>query len=455
MKGLPPIPLPEGFLKRMKGQLGNQFEDFIDALNAPLPPSIRLHPVKKANQYEFELNDPVRWGIQAYYLDKRPVFTLDPVFHGGGYYVQEPSSMLIEGVIKNLLENIDYPCVLDLCASPGGKSTSILSQLNGKGLLVSNEIISSRVSGLHHNLVKWGFSNQVLTQSDPERFKHLPGFFDLVLVDAPCSGEGLFRKDTTSRSEWSEYYTGQCKLRQQRILRDIFDAIKPGGLVIYSTCTFNPEENIDQLHFLQNMGMTSITTPELDNYPLIKIERGNTYGYQAYPHLMKGEGFFIGILQKTSENPVTYPMADARIINWIKPPWQGRELSPLVPGISSFMHHETYYMFPEDKKYELEKLSGALRIIEAGAAWGQLKNDDFIPAHSWALNTLCPMDLKTMDLDKEQAIRYLRKETITTGDDRKGYLLIRHQGLNLGWVKGLKDRVNNLYPKNYRILMSG
>jgi len=453
MKDLPPI--PEGFLKRMKGQLGDQFEDFIDALNTPLPPSIRLHPVKKASQYEFKLNDPVTWGTQGYYLDKRPVFTLDPVFHGGGYYVQEPSSMMIEGVINNLLKNMDNPCVLDLCASPGGKSTSILSQLNGRGLLVSNEIISSRVPGLQHNLIKWGYSNQVLTQADPQRFKYLPDFFDLVLVDAPCSGEGLFRKDTSSRNEWSDYYTGQCRLRQQRILTDIFDAIKPGGLMIYSTCTFNPEENIDQLYFLQTMGMTSITTPELDTYPLIKMERDKTFGYQAYPHLMRGEGFFIGILQKTSGNPGSYPMADTRVINWTKPPGEGGELLPDAPGVSCFTHQDTYYIFPDHKRHELEQLSGALRIVEAGSAWGQLKNDDFIPAHSWALNTLCPKDLNTVDLDKDQALQYLRKETINIEERKKGYLLIRYLGLHLGWVKGLKDRVNNLYPKNYRILMRG
>lgn len=455
MKGAQPIPVPEGFLKRMQGQLGNQFEAFIDALDSPLPPSIRLHPFKKARQYEFELNNPVKWGNQGFYLNKRPVFTLDPVFHAGGYYVQEPSSMLMEDVIKYHLENIDDPCVLDLCASPGGKSTSILSQLNGKGLLVSNEIISSRLAGLQHNLIKWGFSNQVMTQSDPERFKQLPGFFDLIMIDAPCSGEGLFRKDHSSRLEWNEYYTNQCKLRQQRILNDVFDALKPGGILVYSTCTYNPEENIDQLYFLQNLGMQTLTTPPLENYSVVRIEKGQVHGYQAYPHLIRGEGFFIGVLRKSTECPVKSQPGVNRQIQWTSLPQAAGFLDSKEKELAYFIHHDHYFDFPGIEKYRLEALGGAVRIVEAGSALGQLKNNDFIPAHSQALKVHCPVDIEIIDLDKDQAIRYLRKETILVGGKISGYQLVRFQGLNLGWVKRLKDRTNNLYPKNYRILMSG
>lgn len=446
-------PLPAGFLRRMRGQLGNQFDEFLQVMDSPLNTAVRLHPVKKALRYEFELNDPVRWAQDAFFLDKRPVFTLDPTFHAGGYYVQEPASMLLELVFKKHLANLKNPCVLDLCASPGGKSTSLLSQLNSKGLLVSNEVISSRIGPLQHNLIKWGYSNQIITQSDPSRFKQLSGLFDLILVDAPCSGEGLFRKDEASRSEWTENNAHQCSMRQQRILNDVLHALKPGGVLVYSTCTYNPGENIDQLEWLQHLGMDCIPSPELEKYPLVKIEKGKVHGFQAYPHLIKGEGFFIGVLQKNTPRQIS-SSGQGGSIHWTLPPKEADPYLPKNSGMSFFKHDDTYFTFPSVEENHLEQLS-ALRIISAGCALGQLKNTDFIPSHNWALSLDIPNSLEGLDLDKEQAIRFLKKDVMAKHQEKSGYLLIRYQGLNLGWVKGLKDRYNNLLPKNNRILMNG
>lgn len=455
MKAASPIPLPEEFLKRMQGQLGNQFKEFLEAMEDTVPVSIRLHPYKTANSYSFKLNDPVPWGQQAFYLSSRPVFTLDPIFHAGGYYVQEPSSMILETVVKMYLKDLMDPCILDLCASPGGKSTSILSQLGGRGLLVSNEIISSRVGGLQHNLIKWGFSNQLISQSDPARFKSMNGLFDLILVDAPCSGEGLFRKDAMSRLEWSDRNAHQCSLRQKRILSDVFDALKPGGIMIYSTCTYNPAENIDQVLFLQGLGMESLPGPELEKYHLVKVEKGGAIGFQAYPHKVSGEGLFLGILRKTAGKLTPQHRGPGPSIEWVNAPRGSEYWQPVDPGLSCFKHNDTYFIFPEHAGGLLEACSANLRISTAGCAFGQLKNKDFIPAHSWALNINFPETTDTLELDLTGAIRFLRKDNISNNQNKNGYLLVRYQGLNLGWVKSVQGRFNNLYPKNYRILMNG
>ncbi|MEO5583183.1 MAG: RsmB/NOP family class I SAM-dependent RNA methyltransferase, partial [Saprospiraceae bacterium] len=294
------VELPPAFVQRMHHILGNDdFKSFEASLGQPPPVSIHLHNSKPSHYKRIKDSlDPVPWSEHGFYITERPLFTIDPGFQSGGYYVQEASSMLIEEAMKISLKEIPGARVLDLCASPGGKSALILSVLNGKGLLISNETIQSRVDPLVHNVIKWGYPNQIVTSFDPARLVSLPAFFDIILIDAPCSGEGLFRKDTHSRKEWSEHQAEECVLRQQRILLHTIDALAPGGFLIYSTCTYNPSENIEQVIRLKGHGFNSVEMPALHHLGLEVQSIHGCTGYQSYPHKIKGEGFFIALLQK-------------------------------------------------------------------------------------------------------------------------------------------------------------
>ena len=225
------IALPNDFEARMRGQIGAEYDSFVAALESPMPTSIRLNPHKSILQEG--VSDAVGWEPQGRYLAERPVFTLDPLLHAGAYYVQESSSMFVGYALRQVIGNDNNIRILDLCAAPGGKSTHYASLIGNSGLLVCNEVISSRVPILSENLTKWGCPNVLVTSNDPADFGRLNGFFDVVAVDAPCSGEGMFRRDPVAISEWSVANTRICAQRQQRIVADIWSAIKPGGYLIY------------------------------------------------------------------------------------------------------------------------------------------------------------------------------------------------------------------------------
>src|SRR5690606_4280290 len=204
--------------------------------------SIRLNPFKPT-ELDFYLSEQVQWCDRGYYLANRPQFTLDPLFHAGAYYVQEASSMFIAHIIQTLGLDKEALFAADVCAAPGGKSTLLNSYLHPNSLLLSNEIIKSRSIILQENLTRWGASNVVVSNNDPSAFRRLPGFFDLLLVDAPCSGSGMFRKDEDAIDEWSEANVKLCSERQQRILSEVLTALKTNGYLIYSTCSYSQEEN--------------------------------------------------------------------------------------------------------------------------------------------------------------------------------------------------------------------
>ncbi len=239
---------PSAFKTQMQSLLGEEYPSFEKAYETKAPVSIRVN----ARKYPKALSlSKVAWASQGYYLEERPVFTLDPVFHGGAYYVQEASSMFLEQAFKQHVDPEAALNVLDLCAAPGGKSTHILSLINDQSLLVANEVIKSRAYILKENLQKWGNSNVVITHSDPERFSAMKGFFDVMVVDAPCSGEGLFRRDEEAMKEWSPENVQLCVSRQQRILEAVWGCLKPGGILVYSTCTFNTKEDEENLDWLR------------------------------------------------------------------------------------------------------------------------------------------------------------------------------------------------------------
>ncbi|MDR2087274.1 MAG: RsmB/NOP family class I SAM-dependent RNA methyltransferase [Dysgonamonadaceae bacterium] len=444
--------LPEAFISRTKALLGDEWADFEQALQGKSPVSIRLNPDKTAHfcrdGCRTDSLEKVPWASGAYYLPERPVFTLDPLFHAGCYYVQEASSMYLEQVVKKWISSPSK--VLDLCAAPGGKSTQLSAVLPEKSLLVANEVIRSRAGILSENLIKWGNPHTIVTNSDPSVFGKITGFFDLILADVPCSGEGMFRKDPGSIEEWSLANVRLCAERQRRIISDCWPALKPDGLLIYSTCTYNREENEENLDWIcRELGAKIVEEPR-----------------RFLPHKSKGEGFFIAGLRKnfsscSSRNatktssgisPGTKAIAQMRsaFLSTIEKAWEKDEFA-------FFSENNTLSAIPSIHQKEYLFLKSKLKTVSAGITLGELKGKDWIPAHALAMSSRLPQSVfPEWELDKNTALTYLRKEALTNLPDElpPGYVLVTYQKQPLGFIKNVGNRGNNLYPQEWRIRMS-
>lgn len=444
------IQLPEHFEAQMQALLGPEYAAFLEALEQPAPVSIRLHPGKPSHWQEENLA-PVPWHPEGRYLSERPVFTLDPLFQAGAYYVQEASSMLIAEAVRQLVD-LNRPLrALDLCAAPGGKTTLLASLLSEDSLLVANEVIQSRTLPLRHNIAKWGQPNVWASNHDSREFEPLAGYFDLVLVDAPCSGEGLFRKDLEAISEWSLQNVDLCCGRQKRILADAAPLIAPGGILLYSTCTYNHQEDTDNARWLaREFGV--------EYRPLhLPAEWGivdTGAGYQCFPHRVKGEGFFLACFQKS---------ANAKPADRIKVKPNKKWTPASAPG--GWIHPDKEAAFLQNTQQEIRflpatlaeeaaLLGGILYRLLPGQAFGQQKGKDLIPAPELALSTWLNPEIPSVELDEAQALRYMRKENLE-GIIGAGWRLMRHEGHGLGWAKLLPKRVNNYFPTEWRIRMGG
>ncbi len=443
--------LPEAFLLQMQNLLGTgtEFEDFLHALEAPAPTSIHWHLKKNNLRENF---DKVKWYSEGVYLTERPIFTLDPAFHAGSYYVQEASSMLVAEAARQLIDNQCSLTVLDLCAAPGGKSTLLATILSETAFILCNEVIKSRYPILRENLTKWGCSNVHSLSHDSQDFTRLEGFFDLVLVDAPCSGEGLFRKDKRAIAEWSPDSVQRCAARQKRILADAVKMIKPGGNLIYCTCTYNDLENEQNAAWL-------IKTFDLERIPLSIPNdwgiRAKNIGYQCYPHEVRGEGFYIACFKKNTG-------ADFKPAkNGIFPKWKPFQAMPMIQKWLKTPEH--FYFFQDEKgtifailKTQLEHcqlIAQQFRHWNLGLEIGTIKGKDFIPSHALALSTDLAPDLPTVALDKEQALRFLKKENVSLDFIPESWALVTFEKQPIGWIKGIGNRINNYFPKDWRILM--
>ena len=437
------IQLPLDFKQRMQAQLGAvNFALFEESLNAPTPVSIRLNPTKLKKELPLE---KVAWAEQGYYLKERPLFVADPLWHAGAYYVQEASSMALEQAFKKIKElNNGQLSLLDLCAAPGGKSTHIASLLNENDVLVSNEVIRTRVPVLNENLTKWGFPNIIITNSDSKDFEHCGEVFDVIVVDAPCSGEGLFRKDENAVNEWSTANAEMCSLRQKRIVDQIINCLKPGGFIIYSTCTYNPNENELQVKNLCEQGFE----------PIAFTFNGQTAAqHQCYPHQIKGEGFFISLLQKTGTSKAEEPSKNTNPLKRIK---DSSAYQTFIKADNNFILFRDHVVALNDRVFEfLEQLQNHLTIYSVGTRVCE-KNDKLIlPSDHLPFSWLCNTDaFEIKSLEMQEAISYLGKNAIPHQSKNKGYVCLQFEGINLGLGKLAGNRINNLYPNEWRLRRS-
>jgi 16S rRNA C967 or C1407 C5-methylase (RsmB/RsmF family)/NOL1/NOP2/fmu family ribosome biogenesis protein len=400
------------------------------------------------------VQDKVPWSQYGYYLARRPSFTFDPLFHAGCYYVQEASSMFLEQALKQLADLSQPLRILDLSAAPGGKSTHIQSLLSQEGLLVSNEVIRSRCAVLTDNIIKWGSHNVMVTNNDPAAFKKLPGYFDVIVVDAPCSGSGLFRKDPDAISEWSLNNVALCSQRQQRILADVLPALKQNGVLIYSTCSYSKEEDEDIGDWLvQEFEMKNEKLQIEKKWAIVESASPKTKaaGYRFYPDKLKGEGFFISCFRKIAEEkearlkPAKLEKASAKEKAIIQPWLQNAEME-LVKENNFFS------ALPVQFVNDYAVLKPVLHVQYKGTGLGQIMKDKLVPDHALALSTILSATMAATELTYEEAIKYLQRQELQVVPATAGWQTVSYRKQNLGWINALPNRINNYYPKEMRIL---
>jgi NOL1/NOP2/sun family putative RNA methylase len=450
--------LPEDLLKSLEKVNGFDLEQFVEVhQKKEIVTSVRFNPFKLTpSQNTFlQLSNQVPWCNNGYYLSDRPSFTLDPLFHAGTYYVQEASSMFLEQVMKQTLDLDASIRVLDLCAAPGGKSTLIQSLISEDSLLVSNEVIKSRVNILCENITKWGATNVVVTNNDPKDFQRLPDFFDAIVVDAPCSGSGLFRKDSEAINEWSADNVELCSQRQQRILADIVPSLKSEGVLIYSTCSYSVQEDeaiCDWLLSQDEFESIQIQTQNQWNIVETNSDNFNGFGYRFYPDKLKGEGFFIAAFRKkgvtTSKQikPKTKlefikKTQETTIVEWIND----------NENLVYFMHNNNAIAIHKSNLDYLLMLQQSLYLRKAGMNLGTIIRDELLPSHDLAMSYLINKNVQSIELKKEEALNYLRHQSFEVETKYKGWVLVRYNEVALGFIKMMPNRINNYYPMEWRI----
>ncbi len=362
--------------------------------------------------------------------------------------------MSLEQALKQLTDLTNPVKVLDLSAAPGGKSTHIQSLISQDSLLVANEVIKSRCNILIDNIVKWGCSNVIVTNNDPKAFQKLPAYFDVIVVDAPCSGSGLFRRDEEAINEWSLNNVQLCSQRQQRILADVLPSLKENGILIYSTCSYSREEDEDIAEWLiSEFGMENLKLQIENDWGIVSSASSKTgaVGYRFFQGKIKGEGFFLSCFRKTSSTrtfrskPPKMEFISSRekkiIENWIK-----------QEGLSFIKHNNEIIALPVDLVPELYVLKNSLNIQYAGVRIGEIMKERLVPHHALAVSTIISDSVPNTELSYEQAIRYLQKQEMDTKPGKEGWQTVAYQGFKLGWINALKNRINNYYPKELRIL---
>lgn len=450
--------LPEKFIASLTGLPGFNLESFVQMHQKPAEfTSIRLNQFKpfELSMHPFmQTMSQVAWCDQGAYIQDRPSFVLDPLWHAGAYYVQEASSMFLHTVIHQLADPKKYYKVLDLCAAPGGKTT-LLANAFKNGLVVANETIKSRNAILEENCIRWGSDHIVVTQNDPSHFKALPNFFDFIIADAPCSGSGLFRKDPQAIAEWSEENVLHCSQRQERIIEQSIIALQDGGYFIYSTCSYSFEEDeqiLDYIASIEGMVSVEISIPEAAGIVTTNSPKHKAQGFRFYPDQVKGEGFFIAVFQKQSlkyKSQFSTPFQFTKLTKSAQAELDA--LYPLPIDAQCIQHQAEIIALPSHCIEDLQTIRAHLYVKKLGMRIGTLKGRDLVPSHDLAMSQWETMPYEDVPIPLQDALQFLRRADFTlTG--QKGWHSISYLNCRLGWVKCLPNRLNNYYPNAWRIL---
>lgn len=467
---------PEGFVGEIETLLGKEQSGlFFAAMQKDPAVAVRLNPAKAPEGLFADCRE-VEWCGNGRRLDERPQFTLDPLLHAGAYYVQDPSSMIHAAVVEELSEKvlrpagIDSPALLDMCAAPGGKTTAMLSALENrpgtKPVVVANEFVARRGEILRENLAKWGSPNMITTGCDTSCFAKAGALFDIVAVDAPCSGEGMMRKDDEALSQWSESLVEQCATLQREILSNAVKALKEGGVLIYSTCTFNVHEDEENCRYLvEEYGLEPMEL-SLPGVPDACRETSRRLGFPGavrfMPHLAEGEGLFLAVFRKpgklTAESDLPLPTKKKKkeksgkskevlpdFKEYIRPDYRDTYQIETIGGVPVALARKMSALLAGLEKY--------VRVKSVGTQIAELKGRDWVPAPLLPLSLLYNREaFPYVELSEKDALQYLRREALNLPPDTpKGYVAVGFRGLPLGFLKNLGNRANNLYPQEWRI----
>ena len=455
--------LPELFVERMRRELGaEEAERLCEALSSEPSTSVRLNS-RKMQSAEWT-GPPIAWSEHGYSLLDRPAFTLDPKFHAGAYYVQEASSQFAGYILSQAVgggEQCEGLRVLDMCAAPGGKSTHYATLVGEQGLVVANEINRSRAAVLADNARKWGLGNMVVTCNDSAHVANFEQWFDVVAVDAPCSGEGMFRKSDEASEQWSEANVRMCAERQWEIVQNAYATLKEGGVLIYSTCTFNREEDEELVERIcQEWGdeleaVEPITVGK--EWGVVVGEVGVFQTFRFFPHRVKGEGMFMAVARKrglaTSRRRV--PKARREVITAVDKR-SAQELGGWLQDADKMRYFgagDTLYACQEGHFDEIKALSSRLAVVYSGVAMGQIFKNKLKPDGALAFYVGLRRDaVPQCELSLVEALQFLRKQDMDATLFEEGINLVLYEGNPLGFVKRVGGRVNNMYPNSLRIL---
>lgn len=450
------LKLPKLFIESLLPCPGFDEQAFVKAHQTNSPTSIRVNPFKQTT-LNFSCDEKVAWSTIGYYLEERPSFTRDLLFQAGCYYVQEAGSMFIEHALKSCVDFNETLKIFDVCGSPGGKSTLLNSLMNEESLLVANEIIKQRADVLAQNLSKWGTSNLIVSNNDPTTFSEMEDVFDVIMVDAPCSGSGLFRKQHDAIDEWSLDNVNLCSQRQKRILSDVIKSLKPGGSLVYSTCSYSQSENEDIADWLiTEFGLNTINIPIHNDWGIVETRSTihNAFGYRFYPDKTKSEGFFCCVFKKQmgeeSRRQLRKNKNDA--FTPIKP--KDKEL--FSNWIDNIAKHEIIqfkddYLLANTLAVDFVNKYTHLYLKKVGTNIGSVIKKDVIPHHDLAWSIHQSKQIQSIPCTDEEGLKFFKKELqLITG--KKGWNLMTYNGFGIGWIKHLGNRINNYLPNEFRIL---
>ena len=427
--------LPEAFLERIQRQLGEEYEAFLQSLERPRAVALRFNPLKGEQPKLPFVGENVPWEPMGYYYDPDARPGLHPYHEAGVYYLQEASAM----APVRLLDPRPGERVCDLCAAPGGKTTQIAGKMAGQGFLLCNEINPKRAKILSRNIERLGVANALVTNEHPQTLAdRYTGYFDRVLIDAPCSGEGMFRKEEAAVTDWSPETVQMCARRQAEILHSGAALVRPGGRLVYSTCTFAPEENEQAVaQFLQDHPEFEAETVEAPWFAA-----GENGSFRLWPHKLLGEGHFAAVLRKTGDTPLESGSIAGETIPVL---WKefAEQMDITLPAGKALTFGNSLYWVPED----MPNIRG-IKVQRPGLELGELKKGRFEPAHALAMWLQTAANVQNYSADSREIRDYMNGQTIPS--NAKGWCLVTVDGYSIGWGKGDGNVLKNHYPKGLR-----